>query len=161
MNNPADLPLRDIHLPAPVSWWPPAPGWWLLAGMLLAALIVLLIVLVVRRRRRLKREALQELDRLRSAYAKHRDPVVMVRGLSALLRRACISFYPRHETASLTGERWLQYLDDTGGNPGFSSEPGRVLVDGPYTNYIDAGRVDGLIDLTERWLRKQRGGAAG
>jgi cbb3-type cytochrome oxidase subunit 3 len=25
------LPLRDIHLPEAIGWWPPAIGWWLLA----------------------------------------------------------------------------------------------------------------------------------
>ena len=25
--------LRDIHLPDPVSWWPPAPGWWIAVGI--------------------------------------------------------------------------------------------------------------------------------
>ena len=52
MKQPAPLPLRDIHLPGPVSWWPPAPGWWLLAGLLLA--LAVLIVWWRRRRRRLR-----------------------------------------------------------------------------------------------------------
>ncbi len=30
--------LRDIHLPDPISWWPPAPGWWVLAVVVLALL---------------------------------------------------------------------------------------------------------------------------
>ena len=38
MNAPAmnELPLRDIHLPDAVSWWPPAIGWWLLAIIIVA-----------------------------------------------------------------------------------------------------------------------------
>jgi len=36
MNPGSELPLRDIHLPAPLSWWPPAPGWWLLLTLLVA-----------------------------------------------------------------------------------------------------------------------------
>ncbi|MGB5726303.1 MAG: DUF4381 domain-containing protein, partial [Thiogranum sp.] len=36
MNPGSELPLRDIHLPDPLSWWPPAPGWWLLLTLLVA-----------------------------------------------------------------------------------------------------------------------------
>ena len=39
--NPESLPLKDIHLPADVPWWPLAPGWW----VLLAALLVLTLLI--------------------------------------------------------------------------------------------------------------------
>ena len=38
--DPAEIPLRDIHLPEPISWWPLAPGWWILVGGLLALAIL-------------------------------------------------------------------------------------------------------------------------
>lgn len=155
MTDPAELPLRDIHLPDPVSWWPPAPGWWLLAAVMTVALLAAWLIVMIRRRTRLKRTALQQLDDLKQSYAEHRDPVEMVRALSVLLRRACISFYPRSEAASLTGERWLLFLDATAANTGFLSEQGRALIDGPYARYIDPVHVDVLVQLTERWLRSQ------
>ena len=32
------LPLRDLHLPEPVGWWPLAPGWWVILVIVATAL---------------------------------------------------------------------------------------------------------------------------
>ena len=37
--DPELLPLRDLHLPEMVGWWPLAPGWWFLIA--LAAAVIL------------------------------------------------------------------------------------------------------------------------
>ena len=44
--------LRDIALPAAVSWWPLAPGWWLLLGLVLLFALALPLWLWWRHRRR-------------------------------------------------------------------------------------------------------------
>jgi hypothetical protein len=152
-----DLPLRDIHLPDPVSWWPPAPGWWLLlaAAALILASIVLLVFL--RKRRRLKRSVKAELVALRQHYQQQHDRLQLVQSLSALMRRACISFYPRQNAAGLTGDRWLQYLDSTAQRKEFEHGTGRILATAPYlptSSKIDTD-LDELLALCEDWLKTQ------
>ena len=53
--DPDQIPLRDLHLPEAIGWWPPAPGWWFLALLALTGL-VLLLVKYARRRAMGKRE---------------------------------------------------------------------------------------------------------
>lgn len=147
--------LRDIHLPPPVSWWPPAPGWWALAALLLLTLGLGLWLLRRRRRNRWRRRALAELAQLRGT-----DDGQLVRGVSVLLRRVAISRFPQAEVAALTGEAWLKFLDRTlgDGSTAFRSGDGRALIVGPYTA---AAEVNGaaLLALCERWLRKVAGDA--
>jgi len=57
--SPAELPLRDIHLPEPVGWWPPAPGWWALLALALAGAAAW-GWLAWRRRTRVRRAALAD-----------------------------------------------------------------------------------------------------
>ena len=37
--DPAQLPLRDIHLPEAIGLWPPAFGWWILVGAVLVGMV--------------------------------------------------------------------------------------------------------------------------
>ena len=39
--DPQQIPLRDLHLPEAISWWPLAPGWWLLIAFAVAACLLL------------------------------------------------------------------------------------------------------------------------
>ena len=151
------LPLRDIHLPEAVSWWPPAPGWWLLLVLAGVAIAAVLILIRLRQRKRLKRAALAELETIRGQYQQTHDTTELVRSLSALMRRASISFQQRRDTASLTGERWLRHLDATAVRKNFEQGTGRVLATAPYQPDSRLATVDSdaLLSLCEDWLRAQ------
>lgn len=150
---PSQLPLRDIHLPDPVSWWPPAPGWWLLLLLLLASMV--LVHWLIKRRREKKLsvavQARQELQRIQAGFRQHQDKVLLAKELSELLRRVCISVFPREETASLTGQEWLAYLDNQVDSSHFVEGKGSVLVEAPYRNDVDYD-PDVLIEIVEQWL---------
>jgi hypothetical protein len=144
------LPLRDIHLPAAIGWWPPAIGWWLapLAALTLAALLVWL----VRRWRRVTpvKLALRELDRL--AQDPELDPAEKLRRLSILLRRTALTLHPREQVAGLTGQAWLAWLDQALGEPRFSQGPGRALAEAPYRR-APAEDWEPLLGLCRDWLK--------
>ena len=131
--NPAELPLRDLHLPDAVGWWPLAPGWWVLIGV-----AVLLMAWQAHRawrrwrHNRSLRHARRELEMLEADYLQHRDPVRLARGVSALLRRTMLAYAPRDEVAGLTGDAWLQRLDRGLSVPYFHTDGGRSLLRLPY-----------------------------
>ena len=151
--DPAALPLRDIHLPDPVSLWPPAPGWWIL--VLLIIVIGSLIVFFIRRRRNLRTSAVylarQELERIKNEFVSNQDKTILVKELSELIRRLSISIFKRDVAASLTGQNWLEFLDQYVENKLFSSGIGRILIEAPYQatpNYDSAE----LLHLISSWI---------
>lgn len=148
------LPLKDIHLPSPINFWPPAPGWWCLA-ILLPLLAVLLRSVYKRiRRRTAAKTAAKLLSKIR-----RNNPVDVkqtLAALSALLRRVAISTAPRQDVASLRGKAWLAYLDQSLPDAPFSQGPGRCLADGHYRQTPPAeAELEALFELCERWLRQQ------
>lgn len=159
--NPALSQLRDIHLPAPVSWWPPAPGWWLLAAVALLAALGLYARHRLRRRNRWRRLALSELARLRQGH-ESQPPAALLGELSVLLRRVAVSRFPRDEVAALSGDAWLAFLDrGLDGGATFQPDSWRLLAVSPYMPNADIGSPEllTLFDLAERWLNKLPAGA--
>lgn len=144
--------LRDIHLPEPISWWPPAPGWWLLALFLLLVIVGLWSLWRYRRRQTPRRAALAALARLRVDFQRDGDSTAAAAGISALLRRLALRYFPRNQVAGLVGEAWLQFLDRSGGNQQFSTGPGRTLIRAPYRP-AETVEIEALLNVAEAWIK--------
>ncbi len=127
------LPLRDLHLPDPVGWWPLAPGWWFILLLVAGGLVYLAwLALKKWRHNAPRRFALRQLARYEIEYLQHRNPVTLGQQLSELLRRGMLAYAPRANVAGLTGDAWLQWLDSGMGLPYFHTEGGKSLLELPY-----------------------------
>jgi hypothetical protein len=158
------LPLRDLHLPDAIGWWPLAPGWW---GVIVI-LVMVLCYTMWRAYRRWRfngprRYAMRELARYESEYLEHLDPVTLGKQLSLLLRRAMLAYAPREEVAGLTGSEWLAWLDRDMPLPYFHTEGGRSLLNLPYRDpHGDFSDIDvnALLAAVRMRLSMPLGGAA-
>ena len=156
MTAPANDPLanlRDIHLPAPISSWVPAPGWWMLA-LLLAATFLLVFYVRRHRQRSAQRIALRELDSLVATASGLQS---LATGFSELLRRSAIHRFGANQVASLHGREWEQFLQAHSDNlkvPVFA-----LLAEAPYapppTSPSESTPTqEQLITETRRWIRR-------
>jgi Domain of unknown function (DUF4381) len=157
----SQLPLRDIHLPGPIGWWPPAPGWWLLAVLVLVGVALYGIHYY---RARHKRAALRALTRVRAALEQGAEPVACLQFLSTILRRFAMTSVAGtrgattdSDVAGLIGERWLRYLDGRWRRTEFSAGLGRQLLAAPYVrpNSIERDKALELTALCTEWLTAQ------
>jgi len=157
MNGSADpvSDLRDIHLPDPVSFWPPALGWWI--ALLVGIGLIALAVWAFRRFRTptVLRTAHHELQGLRESYAANQQNHTLTLGLSRLLRRYAMAVYGRERVAGLTGQQWLAFLNEKGLTRQFTEGAGKVLVSVPYGSQESVQGLE-LIATVERWLKGNR-----
>lgn len=156
----ANIPLRDIHLPETVSWWPLAPGWWITLGLFLLAASVVYVLKFMKERKQMEKQVMDEFERLVDTYKSDKDINGLLGGVSQLLRRVSLTKYTNENIAGLTGEDWLRFLDDTLMNSknkpplNFRGNLGELLISGQYqkTRAIDETKLDQLLILSKAWL---------
>jgi len=152
-----ELPLRDIHLPDPISWWPLAPGWWVLLVLFIVLILILFWLLSShanrRKNKRLRSIVKQELIRLQQIE----DDKLFVEKLSALLKGVAIERYGA-DVAGLSGEKWLRFLDThwtdnvvRDDEQNFRNGIGQILATAPYQKQVDIDR-QALLQLASEWL---------
>lgn len=150
MNPVPNLPLRDIHLPSAIAWWPPAPGWWILPAFSLVFLIA--VFLLVRRLSRptLKKQAFRQLRTIENLFQQSENATQCISDLSAFLRRVVLC-RSKH-AAGITGTAWLHFLEQSLDAPEFSQGCGRILLKGPYQEAVDGEEVHQVIQLCHKWV---------
>jgi uncharacterized protein DUF4381 len=143
--------LHDLVMPVPVPWWPPAPGWIIVS----VALIMVLGWWLIRAIRHwqsngYRREALVLLGKMDDAQAE----------LPTLIKRVALSAYPRERVASLTGEEWLAFLDQTGHTDAFTIGAGRWLARLAYEPKLAASlsttELKGLRIAVHAWILRHQ-----
>lgn len=135
-------PLPEL---APISYFPQTAIWaWLALG--LTGLLATVALLVYRRWRAnaYRRAALAELRRIRDVPSEQ----------AKLLRRVALAAFPRRDVASLIGDEWLAFLDETHGQNAFRSPLGRSLIAAAYDGTAAQGQETSR--LVERWVRDHR-----
>jgi len=149
--------LKDIHLPAPVEWWPLAPGWWLLMTLTVIGLTAAAFYL----RRHIKRnayrgQALVQLQQL--ANSSERDSL-WLQALNELLKRCAHSAYPQGNTSALHGEKWRDFLQQQTGKTSAAPEALALLSDGGYKSDSQvaatlATHANGLLEFSKQWINQ-------
>ncbi len=158
-SNPESSPVNLVELieklaeptePIPVSMAPQTAGWVVLAAITLTVLILLAWRGYAHRRANAyRRAALAELDACGNDPAKIAD----------ILRRTALAAWPRQRVASLAGEDWIAFLDETGGGARFGDGLGKILIAAPYQS-ASAQAEPKLTKLAADWIRGHRAEAA-
>jgi hypothetical protein len=168
--HPSLASLKDIHMPAPESWWHLAWGWLLLLGILALLGIVLWAnwqSLQAWNHQRKVRNALKEdiqaeLAAMRNTYEESHDGLVLLAAISSFIRRVSITVFERETIAGLIEDAWLDFLDSQWGEEkpeqGFShAVNANLLKYGAYQQEIDDNmqlNIKKLLDLSEKWAAK-------
>ena len=147
--------LKDIHLPGDPSIWPLALGWWILLVMLAGLFIWFVLKLkkylnTQKHKRMLLEEFAQLEQKLKTAPNK-----THITETNIFLRRLALAYYPNKKVASLTGNDWLSFLDESGNTQNFSKGAGHILIDAPYrSGELENYNSDEFIPLIRNWVIK-------
>jgi len=150
------LQLRDIHMPPPVSAWPPGPAYY----AVLALLIMLALLWLIRQRHLQytapKREALAKLARLKACYLEKPEPTHTAAAITLLLKRVALVYHPRLDVASLHGSTWPPFLKKTSRRLDAAIDAAsQILCEAPFNPQADH-HLEPLFLMARHWIKQRR-----
>jgi hypothetical protein len=151
-----ELPLKDIHLPDGVSWWPPAPGWWLLCVVLIIFILLLPKLWRWLRYKPVRSLSLKEFYLIRQNYQQQADQKQTLQAITTLLRRTVMSKSGRIGHAGVVGDDWINQLNQMSNKDCFTQAQSELLKHGRYQPAIEGQNkadIDSLLHSCENWIK--------
>ncbi len=143
--------LKDIHLPEPISWWPPAIGWWLSAALILTVIICVIWGYKHWQKSAYRRIAIREIDRLFGS-----QPTSLASDLNQLLKSVAQQSYSTLEVSRLSAREWLEFLDNSANMQAFNSGSGQILATAPYEKNPTIDNPGELKKCCIQWIRRHK-----
>lgn len=144
----------EVVSPQAINWLPQTTGWWWLGAVL--ALLLLRSLwqrLRVWYHNRYRREAQRRLQQL-SPDATGPDLALKV---NKLLKLTAMAAYSRERVASLSGQEWVDFLQQQTAAPVFSEQQCGTLAAGMYrAQPLDNANGQNLIKASLEWVRDHR-----
>jgi hypothetical protein len=128
--------------------------------VILLGLVLYGMVRAVRRWRAnaYRRIALAELERLIARLGHGSRATETLAEIAELLKRVALAAFPRTDVASLTGQRWISWLHQTGRDAVFPGEIARLLTETVYrpaaASTVPPEQLQALLDATRQWIQR-------
>jgi hypothetical protein len=149
--------LKDIHSPKPVGLWPLAVGWYIL--FFLIAILMSAVGFSIYKNIRInkaKKEALLLLHQYENEFKQKRNIVSSCARVSELLKRVALFYYPREKVAALSGDAWVQFLNETSQKLDFQKVSNELVVY-PYKPPTAASTdLHLFFSLSREWIKQRR-----
>ncbi len=143
--------LKDIQTPIEPGWWPLALGWWYLFGLVALLWITAWFLKKRKQSNRSVVMASSELEKIKNEYLQTNNDNQLALNLSIWLKKVSLYAFPDQAVAGLTGQRWLEFLDNSANEDQFTTGAGQVFADSIYSNDVKINAA-AVIDLCEKWL---------
>ncbi|WP_250658602.1 DUF4381 domain-containing protein [Alkalimarinus coralli] len=103
--------LKDIHEPAAIGFWPPAPGWWAL--IITVVIAIVLVAYLIRRHiqnNAWKKEANKTITQVSAQVSthSHQESLCLI---NKLIKRIAHHKLNDPTISALTGQQWKQFLE--------------------------------------------------
>ena len=155
-SDPASLDnLHDIMIAEPVSWFPPAPGWIILLSFIVVLLILFITYrLVLWWSNAYRRAAVKELNQLKVTTSNSSNDVVnhhlILCKAAEILKRTALVVSSRENVAGLTGNEWIDWLNQHGGGALFENDVAELLAVKMYNSEISGLTSDVLTETIQK-----------
>lgn len=142
----------EVVPPDSISWLPQTAGWlWLAVAALSFAAYNAWRALKHWYRNRYRREAIARLQ----ALAGTSEPADRVADINRILKITALVAYSRERVAKLSGESWVNFLNQQCEQPPFNREHRELLANSVY-RCQESGQPQQLMQASLQWIEMHR-----